>query len=66
MTTQTYGAGPSRPEIEMLLRAAARAAAPVEHGREQARRTTGRLLAGLTAVAAGLACYDLGLLLGGA
>ena len=66
MTTTTYGSGPSRPEIELLLRAAAGAASPVEHGREQARRATGRLLTGLTVCAASVACYDLGLLLGGA
>lgn len=64
MTTTTYDAGPSRPELEMLLRAAVLAASPQEHGREQARRTTGSLLKGLALVAAVLAAYDLALLVG--
>lgn len=38
MSTTTYESGPSRVEVELLLRAAARVATPVEHGREQARR----------------------------
>jgi hypothetical protein len=56
--------GPSRVELELLMRAAARAASPQEHGREQARRTQGKMVRGLTAVATAVAAYDLSLLLG--
>lgn len=65
MTTTTYEGGPSRPELEMLLRAAARAATPVEHGREQGRRVTRSMLTGLALLAGTVALYDLTLLVGG-
>ena len=64
MTTTTYDAGPSRAELELLLRAAVLAASPQEHGRERARRATGSLLKGLALVAATVAAYDLALLVG--
>ena len=62
MTTPTY-AGPSRAELELLLRAAAMSS-PREHGREQARRRTTSLLTGLSTVATAVAVYDVGLVVG--
>jgi hypothetical protein len=61
MNTATYE-GPSRVELELLMRAAASAASPQEHGREQARRATGNIVRGLAAVATAVAAYDLSLL----
>lgn len=66
MTTTTYESGPSHAELELLLRAAARAASAAEHGREQAQKATGTLLTALTVLAGAVAAYDLGLLLGSA
>jgi hypothetical protein len=63
MNTATHG-GPSRVELELLMRAAARAATPQEHGREQARRARGNMVRGLTTVATAVAAYDLSLLAG--
>jgi hypothetical protein len=66
MSTTTHEAGPSRAELEMLMRAAVRAATPREHGRQQARRATGRLVAFLMMAAGTVGCYDLALLASGA
>jgi hypothetical protein len=65
MSTATHE-GPSRVELELLMRAAMRAASPQEHGREQARRTKGNMVRGLTALATAVGGYDLSLLVGGA
>ena len=64
MTTTTYDAGPSAAELELLLRAAARAASPREHGQEQARRASRSLLVSLASVATAVAVLDLALLAG--
>ncbi len=61
MTTAAYE-GPSSAELELLLRAAARCGSPREQGRAQARRTSDRVLRGLTGLAAVVAAYDLVLL----
>lgn len=62
MTTTTYD-GPSRVELELLLRAAAMGS-PRDHGQEQARRRTGSLLTGLSLCAAAVAALDVSLLVG--
>lgn len=64
MRTTTLHAGPSRVELELLMRAAARAASPVEQGQQQARRVTSSLVGSLTAVAGTVLLYDVTLLLG--
>ena len=64
MTTTTYE-GPSRVELELLLRAAVMGA-PAAHGRELARKRTSALLRGLATLAATVAAYDVGLLVSAA
>lgn len=63
MTTMSLGTDPSRVELELALRAAVLQAGPREVGRERARRTTSRLVGGLSTVAGLLALLDIALLL---
>ncbi len=60
MNTATYD-GPSRVELQLLLRRAAVGDAR-EHGRQRAERTRTTLMSSLTTVAAVLALYDVALL----
>jgi hypothetical protein len=62
MTTMTHNVQPSRVELELALHAAL-LHTPREIGRGRARRTTGRLTAGLAATAGVVAVCDVLLLL---
>lgn len=64
MSTTTYFAVASRVELELLMRAAARAAEPVEHGQQQALRVTSPVVASLAAAPGTVLLDDITRLLG--